>query len=88
MPAQKIFDLGGPIVAVLKADYLWRRAAGTGEFEKIGIGRYDGEPVCLCILPNSFVWGEPGESRVENVDRIGEEFSKTANQLRREIRVK
>ena len=40
------------------------------------------------MLPNSFVWREPGESRVEDVDRIGEELRKPVNESGREIRVK
>jgi len=88
MPAQKVFNLGRPVVAVLKADHLWRRAAGTGEVEKIGISRNDGEPVYRGVLPNCFVRCEPSESRVENVERIGEELRQTVNELRREIRVK
>jgi hypothetical protein len=55
MPAQKVFNLGRPVVTVLKADHLWRRATGTGELEKIGIGRNDHEPVRSCILPNRLV---------------------------------
>jgi len=35
MPAEKIFNSGRPVVAVLEVDHLWRRAAGTGEVEKI-----------------------------------------------------
>ena len=87
MPAQEGFDLGRPVVAVLKADHLWRRAAGTGEVQKIGIGRDDGKPVRPCIPPDSLVRREPGEPRVENVNRVREEFRKTRDELRREIRV-
>jgi hypothetical protein len=65
-----------------------RRFAGAGEVEKIGISSYDGEAVGPCILPNSFVRGGPGETRVENVDRIGEKLRKAAHELRREVRVK
>jgi hypothetical protein len=88
MSAQKVFNLGRPVIAVLEMDHLWRSAAGPGEVEKIGISRYNGEAVGPCILPNSFVRGGPGETRVENVDRIGEKLRKTAHELRREIRVK
>ena len=87
MPAQQIFNLGRPVVAVLKTNHFWRRAAGTGEVNKIGVGGDDGEPVLRSVLPNSFVRREPGQSGVENVDRIGEEFGETVNELRRAIRV-
>ncbi len=88
MPAQKVFHPGSPVIAVLKADHLWRRTAGTGEVEKIRIGRNYGESVRRCILPNSLVRREPGESRVEDVRRIGKEIRKTADEPGREIRVK
>ena len=87
VPAQKIFNLGRPVVAVLEADHLWRRAAGTGEVEEIGIGRNNGQPVRPRKLPNGFVRRKAGEPRVENVDRIREEFRETLDELRREIRV-
>ena len=68
MSAQKVFNLGRPVVAVLKPDHLWRCAAGPGEVEKIGISRYDCKAIGPGILPNSFVRGGSGETRVENVD--------------------
>lgn len=88
MAPEKVFNLGGPVSAILDPDHLWRRAAGLGEVEKIGSSRYDGEPVGPRILPNGFVRGVAGEARVEDVNRIGEKLSKTTHQLRREIRVK
>jgi len=88
MPPLKVFNPGGSVVAALDLDYLWRRAAGPGEVEKIGIGCYDREPVGPCILPNTFVRGEPGETRIENGNGSGEKPRKTANDLRRQIRVK
>ena len=88
VPAQKVFNLARPVIAILKPDHPRRCAAGTGEVEKIGIGRDDGKPVRPGIFPNSLVRREPGETRVENVDRVGKELGETANQLRREIRVK
>ena len=77
--SQKVFNPGCPVVAVLEPDHFWRRVARLGEFEKIEISRYDGVPVGPLILPNRFVRGVPGETRVENVDRIGEKLRKTAN---------
>ena len=87
VPPQKVFHPCGPVVAALELDYLWRCAAGPGEVEKIGIGRYDREPVDPCIIPNTFVRGEPGETCFENVNGSGEKLCKTANELRRQIRV-
>jgi len=88
MAPQKVLNPGRPVVAVLQSDHLWRRTARTGESEKIQIGGDDGKPVRPCILPDNLVRREPGESRVEDVDRIGEELRKTADELGREIRVK
>ena len=83
MAPQEVFNLGCPVVAVLEPDHLWRCAAGTGEVEKIGISRYDGEPVDPGILPDGFVRGVAGETRVEDVERIGEKLRKTLHKLRR-----
>ena len=85
---QKVFHLGCPVVAVLQPHHLWRSAAGFREVEKIGISRYDGEPMGRGILPNHLVRGEPGETGVENVNRIGKELGEAMNEFRREIRIK
>lgn len=42
---QKLFNLRCPVVAALKQDHSRRRAARTGEAEKILISGYDGESV-------------------------------------------
>jgi hypothetical protein len=88
MPAKKIFHLRCPVIAVLQPDDFWRSAAGFGEVEKIGISRYDGEPLGHGILPNDLVRSEPGEPSLENVDGSWEKVRKTAYELGREICVK
>lgn len=88
MPSQKVFHLGCPVVAVLEADHLWRCAASVREVEKIGISGYDSEPVGPGILPYGLVRSEPRQPRVENVDRIGKELGKSANEPGRKICVK
>ena len=87
MPSQKGFNLGCPVVAVLQSHHLWRHAAGFREVEKIGISRYDGKPMDRGILPNHLIRGEPGETSVENVNRIGKELGQAMNEFRREIRI-
>lgn len=88
MPTKKVFHARRPIIAVLEQDNVWRSAAVFGKVEKIRVSRYDNETVSPCIIPNGLVRGEPGEARVENVCRVGEEFRKATDQLGREIRVK
>jgi hypothetical protein len=58
------------------------------EVEKIGISDNAGESVGPCIVRNRFFRGVPRQTGVEHVNRIGEKLCETANELRREIRVK
>lgn len=88
MPAQQIFNVRRPVVAVFKVDHPRRRASGSGEVDEVGVCRNNGESVLTCVLPNRFVRREPSETCVENVDGIGKELRHTADEPRREIRVK
>jgi len=72
---------------MLTVDHLWRRAPRTGEVEKIAISRTNGKSGGPRILPDSFVGGVPRQASVEHVHRMRKELCKTANELRREIRV-
>jgi len=76
------------IIAALEPYDLRRRAALFREIEEVGISHYNDESVPLRILPNHFVRGELRKPRFENVHRVGEKLRKTADQFRREIRVK
>jgi len=94
MPPQKVFNPGGPVVAVLELDYLWRRAAGPGEVGKIGIGCYDREPVGPAysqILssevnrarPVSKTWTEPGKGPARRPTSLGDRFANVIRDLDR-----
>jgi hypothetical protein len=88
MPPKKVFHPRRPIIAILKQDNLWRRAAVFGKVEKIRVSRYDNETVSPRIIPNGLVRSEPREACVENVRRAGEKFRKATDKLRRKVRVK
>jgi hypothetical protein len=65
-----------------------RSATRVRDGEKIGIRRYDSEPVGASVLPNSLVPGDVRQTCCENMDRIGKEFGQTVNQFGGKIRVK
>jgi hypothetical protein len=77
-----LFNVRGFVIAVCEPDNFGRRAALFSEVEEVGISRYNDKPVAPRILPNHVIRGEPRETRLENMDRIGEQLCEAANQFR------
>ena len=69
------FGLGGSVAAVCKPDDLRWNALNRSEVEKIRISRYNGEASGTRRFPNHLIRSEPGETRVEDVDRIWEKLA-------------
>lgn len=83
MPPNQLFHASRPIGTVLKPDKRGRGTPLIGDVDKIGVGRYDSEPTCFCVIPDSFVWGEPLEAGFKYVHRPWEKLSESTGKLRR-----
>ena len=69
MAPQKVFHLRCPVVAVLKMDYPWRRTAGNGEADEVGVSRHNGKPMFSRKLPDQFIRAEADQPGVEYMVR-------------------
>ena len=79
---------GCPVVALLQADHRGRRAAGPGEIEEIGIGGYNRETFAAREVPDLLIGSRASQAGIEPMCGTWKQLPKSANKLRRQIRVK
>jgi len=88
VPPQNGFHLRSPVIAVFQLHDFRRSAAGLGQAEEVGVGRYYREAVGGRMFPDLLIWRESGETGLKDVNRTGEEIREPMNELGRQICVK